>query len=157
MTRRPNPLESLHAAHAALDSLRVNHGLIGGWAVIAWGRVRATRDVDWIADIPASRKKEVLAALAALGSVEWRNPGEDDPMADRAAISRCVEIELGKGRIPTIRPEDIIAMKLQAGGGLDYEDARALLQIQDQRLDEALLMDACKARHVLDRLALLRR
>ncbi|MDE2143691.1 MAG: hypothetical protein KGL74_06755 [Elusimicrobia bacterium] len=181
MTPAPNPLNGLHAAHATLQSLGVRHGLIGGWAVIAWGRVRATRDVDWIADIPMSRKREMLAGLASLGSVDWRTPGEDDPLAglirivpedeekplidillaagpaDRAAISRCVEIELGNGRIPTVRPEDIIAMKLQAGGGLDYEDARALLQIQDRRLDEKLLIDACAARRVLDRLALLRR
>lgn len=76
-----------------------------------------------------------MTALASLGSVEWRNPE----------------------RIPTVRPEDIIAMKLQAGGGLDYEDARALLQVQAQRLDEALPLEACTARRVLDRLVLLRR
>lgn len=181
MRTPPDPLESLHAAHEALQSLQIPHGLIGGWAVIAWGRVRATRDVDWLALIPRSRKAELLKALSALGRVDWHEPGEDDPIAglvrivpedderpvidillaagaaDHAALSRCLHIELGRSSVPAVGPEDIIAMKLQAGGGLDYEDARALLQMQAERLDEALLREACASRSVLDRLALLRR
>jgi hypothetical protein len=180
-TTPPSPLESLHATHRALESLAIPHGLIGGWAVIAWGRVRATRDVDWLATIPRSRKTEVIRALSDLGSIDWREPGEDDPVdglirivpededrpvidillarkaEDRAALSRCLQIELGSTVVPAVGPEDIIAMKLQAGGGLDYEDARALLQAQAGRLDEALLSEACTARRVQDRLALLRR
>ena len=181
MTPPPDPLESLHAAHRALESLALPHGLIGGWAVIAWGRVRATRDVDWLAAIPRSRKSELIKTLSGLGAVDWREPGEDDPIAglvrivpedderpvidillaataaDRAALSRCLQIQLGESSVPAVGPEDIIAMKLQAGGGLDYEDARALLQMQAGRLDEELLREACASRSVLDRLALLRR
>lgn len=176
-----DPLERLRASHEALEGLGVPHGLIGGWAVIAWGRVRATRDLDWLAIIPASRRKEVMASLAPFGTPEWRAPGEGDPIAglirvvpaeedapvvdillaagsaDREALSRCIQIELGGGSLPAVRPEDIIAMKLQAGGGLDYEDARELLRIQAGRLDEVMLEEACKARRVLDRLALIRR
>lgn len=180
-TSPPNPLESVHAAHRALQSLSIPHGLIGGWAAIAWGRVRATRDVDWLAVIPRSRKSEVIKSLSDLGVVEWREPGEDDPIAgvvrivpedeerpvidillaanaaDRAALSRCALIDLGGSSVPAVCPEDIIAMKLQSGGGLDYEDVRVLLQVHSGRLDEALLRDACAARRVKDRLALLRR
>jgi hypothetical protein len=180
MSSPQDPLESLHAAHKALEALSIPHGLIGGWAVIAWGRVRATRDIDWLASIPRSRKREIIQSLADLGTVDWREPGEDDPIAglvrivpdnddspvidillaagaaDRKALSRCLEIELGKSSVPAVGPEDIIAMKLQAGGGLDYEDARALLKMQTGRLDEAILHEACTSRSVLDRLALLR-
>lgn len=180
MTARRDALDTLHDAHEILERLNVPHGLIGGWAAIAWGRVRATRDVDWLAVIPLSRKSEILAALAPLGDAEWRSPGEDDPIAglvrvvpqdpdeavvdvllaanaeDRAALSRCQPIVLGRGTLPAVRPEDIIAMKLQAGGGLDYEDARAILQIQEERLDKELLLAACRKRRVLDRLDLIR-
>lgn len=181
MKPRPDPIERLSASHETLEALGLPHGLIGGWAVIAWGRVRATRDLDWLAIIPASRRKEILAALAPFGKAEWRDAGEDDPIAglirvvpadeeeavldillasgsaDREALSRCIQVELGRGSLPAVRPEDIIAMKLQAGGGLDYDDAKELLRIQAGRLDETMLEAVCRKRRVLDRLALIRR
>lgn len=78
---KPDPLQRLRQSHKTLSALGIPHGLIGGWAVIAWGRVRATRDLDWLALIPDSRRKEVIAALSEYGSPEWRPPGEDDPIA----------------------------------------------------------------------------
>jgi hypothetical protein len=180
MTERQT-LAGLYDAHRVLAALHVPHGLIGGWAAIAWGRVRATRDVDWLADFAPSKIKTILEAMTPLGAAEWRAPGEDDPIAglirvvppderkpmidvlvangraDRQALERCIEIELGQGPLPAVRPEDIVAMKLQAGGGLDYEDARAILQAQAKKMDELMLLDACRARKVEDRLALLRR
>ncbi len=168
----PSPLKSLHSSHQILLELGIPHGLIGGWAVIAWGRVRATRDVDWLAIIPPSRIKEVTAAFLPFGTPEWRPPGEDDPVAglirvepraseeasidiliagkaaDRAALSRRIDVVLGGGTLPAVRPEDIIAMKLQSGGGLDLEDAEALLMSQGATLDEAMLSEACRARRV---------
>ena len=49
MTSPPDPLRLLQASHETLEALGIAHGLIGGWAVIAWGHVRATRDLDWLA------------------------------------------------------------------------------------------------------------
>ena len=174
-------LAHLLATHEVLESVGVSHGLIGGWAVIAWGRVRATRDVDWLAEIPVSRKKEILLLLAAFGKPDWREAGEDDPIAglirvvpktedgivtdillarskaDREALGRCVRVEISGCLLPTVRPEDIVAMKLQAGGGLDCDDACAILSAQSEKIDEALLLTACRRRRVLDRLALIRK
>ncbi len=124
MKPRPDPLERLRASHESLEALGIPHGLIGGWAVIAWGRVRATRDLDWLAIIPASHP------IAGLIRVVPTN--EEDAVLD-------------------------ILMKLQAGGGLDYDDAKELLRIQAGRLDETMLEGACRTRRVLDRLALIRR
>lgn len=139
---------------------------------MAWGRIRATKDLDWLAAIPASRRKEVLAGLAALGTPEWRPPGEDDPVAgliritptsdeesvidiliadkavDRVALSRCVPVDLGQDSLPSVRPEDLIAMKLQSGGGTDIDDVRGVLESQAGKLDETLLEEACRARRV---------
>lgn len=165
-------LKRLHDSHRTLRGLGIPHGLIGAWAVIAWGRVRATRDVDWLAEIPPSRLKAVMAAFAALGAPEWRPPGQDDPIAglirvvpsaedepvvdillaskaaDRAALARCAEVVIGSGPLPAVRREDIIAMKLQSGGGMDIDDARALLQNPAVQFDEELLHEACAARRV---------
>lgn len=178
---REGILAQLLATHDALESAGVAHGLIGGWAAIAWGRVRATRDVDWLAEIPVSRKKEIMALLTAFGEPDWREAGEDDPVAglirvvpktehgavtdvllarsgaDRDALGRCVSVEISGRALPTVRPEDIVAMKLQAGGGLDYDDARAILAAQSGKIDETLLVEACRRRRALDRLELLRK
>ncbi len=48
-------------------------------------------------------------------------------------------------------------MKLSAGGGQDYEDARRLLSVLSGKLDEQKLSEYCRERKVTDRLALLRR
>jgi predicted nucleotidyltransferase len=53
---------------AHLNNAGVDFVVIGGWAVIAHGYVRATRDVDvLVADAPAVRRQvtEALTALAA--------------------------------------------------------------------------------------------
>jgi hypothetical protein len=173
-------LSQIIATHEALESARIAHGLIGGWAAIAWGRVRATRDVDWLAVVPISRKKEILSVLSAFGEPDWREAGQDDPVSgpirvvpttergavtdvllarsgeDLEALKRCLLVDISGRKIPTVRPEDIIAMKLQAGRGLDYDDARAILLTQSEKIDEALLLAACRRRKAADRLKLIR-
>jgi len=175
------PFREIERILRALEKLGLAHALIGGWAVIAWGFVRASEDIDMMVDLPPSRRSELLEALSADYEAEWRAPGEDDPVdglvrlsprdpkgfpadllvmrgpQDRAAVARAAVIEAEGVRIPVVRPEDLIAMKLKAGGGQDYEDVRRLLSLLAGRLDEKLLNESCRERKVLDRLALLRR
>jgi hypothetical protein len=42
-------------------------------------------------------------------------------------------------------------------GGLDYDDARAILLAQSEKIDETLLPAACRRRKTLDRLELIRK
>ena len=137
---------------AVLDVLRetgVVHALISGWAVVAWGVVRASEDVDVLIELPTSRRKALLAALSRAFDAEWRQ-GEPVPgliraqpksgglpvdllparsNADIAALDRAKSVAVGALRIPIVTPEDLIAMKLEAGGGQDYEDVRRLLRV----------------------------
>ncbi len=48
-------------------------------------------------------------------------------------------------------------MKLLAGGGIDYFDAKAILEVQGPSLDEVLLMESCRQARVLNKLALIRK
>ncbi len=177
----PTPFRDIHRVLLILQKLELPHALIGGWAVIAWGYLRASEDIDLMVDLPASQRRELLAALAEDYEPQWRDGGQDDPIpsmiraqprsaghfpvdiilprgrVDRAAISRAVSITAEGIAIPIVRPEDLIAMKLEAGGGQDDEDAQRLLDVLKGRLDEMMLQEACKSRKVLDRLALLRR
>ncbi|MBI3296685.1 MAG: hypothetical protein HYZ75_00870 [Elusimicrobia bacterium] len=178
---RADPLKRLRRSHEILKENGIPHGLIGGWAVIAWGRVRVTRDQDWLAEFSPRGLGPLLKALEPLGRAQWRPPGQDDSIAglirvtpddasesavdillakkaaDLAALRRCVQVDLGGFALPAIRAEDIIAMKLQAGGGLDLDDARELLKSPATELDEDILQDACGARRVTGILTKMRR
>lgn len=147
---------------------------------MSWGFVRATEDVDLLADIPSSRRKTVLDGLSELYEARWISGDIDDPVrglirakprkagrypvdilaarsaADRAALSRAEEIEVEGQSVPVLRAEDIIAMKLEAGGGRDYEDVRRLLEVRAGQLDEDRLQTSCRERRVSDRLKLAR-
>lgn len=175
-----SPFQELAPVLAILRKLKIPHALIGGWAVITWGYLRASDDLDMMIDIPVSGRKQLMDALSAAYSPEWREAGEDDPVSgiiralprppavfpvdflltrgrhDRAALGRARTVTVEDIDIPVVGPEDIVAMKLEAGGGQDYEDARRLLRILGDRLDDAALQGYCRDRRVLDRLALLR-
>ncbi len=175
------PFRDIARLLRTLEKLGLSHALIGGWAVIAWGFARASEDIDMLVELPPSRRKELLKHLSEHYEADWRPPGNDDPVAglvrltprsangfpadllvmrgaqDRAAAARAAVIVAEGVKIPVVRPEDLIAMKLEAGGGQDYEDVRRLLSLLAGKLDEKLLGDSCRARKVQDRLALLRR
>ncbi|MDD5304606.1 MAG: nucleotidyl transferase AbiEii/AbiGii toxin family protein [Elusimicrobia bacterium] len=175
------PFRDIGRVLAVLRGMELSHALIGGWAVIVWGYLRTSEDIDLLVDLPASRRKELIAALGEDYEAEWLAGGEDDPVpglvravprsadhfpvdllpvrgrADRGALSRAVAVAVEGISIPVVSPEDLIAMKLEAGGGQDYADARRLLEVLKGGLDETRLEEACRERHALDRLALIRR
>lgn len=169
------PLAVFKELHDLLDSVRVVHATIGGWAAIAWGSVRTTKDVDFLVDAPKPARPRLEAALRGSGfTIEWRPGGEDDPIplllrlgkstplgripadcivavhpADLSALERRVTVSLGEWSAPVLRPEDLIAMKLAAGSPLDLEDARAVYASTRPSLDIPLLESSCRARKVL--------
>lgn len=177
----PEPFHDISRVLAVLRRLDLPHALIGGWAVVVWGFLRTSEDIDILIDLPASRRRELIAALGEDYEARWLAGGEDDPVsglvraaprsmdgfpvdllpargrADRGALSRAVAVTVEGVSIPVVSAEDLIAMKLEAGGGQDYEDARRLLEVLKGALDEARLDASCLERRALERLALLRR
>lgn len=175
------PFHDMDRVLAVLRRMDLPHALIGGWAVVVWGFLRASEDIDILIDLPASRRRELIGALGGDYDAQWLAGGEDDPVpglvravprgpdhfpvdllpargrADRGALSRAVPVNVEGISIPVVSPEDLIAMKLEAAGGQDYEDAKRLIQVLKGGLDEARLEESCRERRALDRLALLRR
>jgi hypothetical protein len=58
---------------------------------------------------------------------------------DAAAQSRSITAILRDASISFIGPEDLIAMKVFAGGPKDLEDAKGILQVSGEKLDTELL------------------
>ncbi|MDE2038688.1 MAG: hypothetical protein KGO96_10845 [Elusimicrobia bacterium] len=177
------PLDDLQLATRLLDDLNIRHALIGGWAVVAWGVVRATQDLDFLVLADATAKTLLSKEFRKQGyKVEHRKGDSDDPipeifrltpptMGERPtidilpacrsfeadAIGRSVRLRLGAWDLPVLRREDLIAMKLLAGGGIDFEDARQLLEIHAGRINEELLLLSCSQLKVHKELALIRK
>ena len=145
--------------------------LIGGLAVSAWGAVRATEDINILADsdpspIRAPRLRDDLKRFfeAKRCTVEWRVGDSDDPIPlllklklgttlsgpaidilwahkrwHQEALQRRLEIKTGRLRVFLLHAEDLILMKLDAGGPQDLLDVQAMLASHPPKLDIARL------------------
>ncbi|MCX6558269.1 MAG: nucleotidyl transferase AbiEii/AbiGii toxin family protein [Candidatus Aminicenantes bacterium] len=135
--------------------------LAGGYAVAAWGTVRATRDIDFIAAVAPDKIPALIKEFIKAGFKGNYRPGdEDDPVRGVIGLERVdaeaaepVEIILGIKKmpadifararqirffgveVPVTSPEDLIVLKCLAGGPVDQEDARSILKIMRDKLD----------------------
>ena len=170
MPRARNALDDLQLTHNILKRLDIPHALIGGWAAAAWGAVRATKDLDLLVLVGSEGRQPLRKAFERLGyRGEWRNGDIDDSVPeilrmvprkegarpaidflraskgfDVDALGRAIPVRLGQITLPVVCREDLIAMKLAAGGGLDFQDTQALLSIHANDLDQELLEDSCR-------------
>jgi len=140
---------------AALNARGVQFALIGGLALASHRVVRATRDVDLLAD--AERAGEIDAELARLGyrclhrSTDAGNYARGDERVDllyasrpiaRRLLANAVESETSLGTLRVVTAEGLIGFKLQALANdprrtQDLEDIRALLRGNRATLDMA--------------------
>jgi predicted nucleotidyltransferase len=146
---------------------QIRYAVIGGYAVAAWGEVRATRDIDLLCR--AVDLGSLVAALAKADIRFERRTGDlDDPVSEVVKIdvtseSGAYEIDVLAGIrgapagiverarqvtleglvLPVASPEDTVVLKLLAGSRRDIDDAISIIRLQTGRLDLALLRDLC--------------
>jgi hypothetical protein len=150
--------EELHAS--------IQFALIGGLAVAAWGVIRATQDIDVLANSDPTplvdtklrgNLKEFLERNNC--DAEWRKGDADDPIplllrinlpptyggvgADilwahkrwqQEALQRSVTVKVSNSRVYVLHPEDLILMKLDAGGPQDLLDIQQMLSASPPQL-----------------------
>lgn len=162
----------LHGVPTTLVT-QLRFALVGGLAVSAWGRVRATQDIDVLADsVPSPLQEPALrnrlgAVWEARGCiVEWRVGMSDDPIPlllhlvlpspvraavdvlwawkgwQREALARVCTVRVARTTIAVLHPEDLILMKLEAGGPLDLLDVESILLANPPELDQERLFKA---------------
>ena len=148
-------VEQIKQAVAAFAGCKTTPALIGGLALAAHQVVRATRDVDFLADADdAGRLHEVLLALGyrcVHRSEDAANYLRDDEGLDllyahrptaRRLLTDAEERSTAMGPLRVISAEGLIGFKLQAlvnnpSRTRDLDDIRALLRAQHGRLNMA--------------------
>ena len=147
-----------------LARLSVPSAVVGGFAVSFHGVVRGTDDADatvWLKGTSLDPGGLLQELKSAGFQAELRAGEPDDPISvvivvhdkfgnrtdlhlgvrgmDPAASSRAVASTLLGSPVKIIGAEDLIAMKIFAGGSHDLEDVRNVLQVSGSRLDLNLL------------------
>lgn len=149
----------------AFHRLNIPFALAGGYAVAAWGVVRTTRDIDFLADAAGGLAVKLVLELKKAGfKAVYQKGDEHDPLQgvihaemEDAADVEPVDIVLGIRKMPQgiferalsldflglttpiVAPEDLIILKCLAGGPVDLEDARSILTIMRGKLDKKYL------------------
>ena len=122
MIQRGRFEDALANLSAIFQERGVAYALMGGLAVAAWGAPRATEDIDLLADLSPSQELD-----AALRLRSRSGPEIDVVCATRAwereMLSRSIRLRLPQGlEIPVVAIEDLIVLKLMAGGPADVAD-----------------------------------
>ena len=125
--------------------------LVGGLAVSAWGYVRATDDVDFVARLAVTEVVERLKAAGlparvhkGSGDIEWCVKGRVGdvvfdilPPVVPLEFGRAVTVELGQGNaVRVVDLDGLLRLKLRAGGPQDLLDAAQLLRKHPEMLEQ---------------------
>lgn len=141
---------------AVLERLGVPYALIGAGALAVHGVARSTFDVDLFATAASVLEPDVWADVSAMPGtrVEVRRGDGDDPLAGVVRIEaegeRDVDVVIGRtswqshvvararrvpvagAMLPVVLPEDLVLLKLYAGGSQDAWDIEQLLAGPDR-------------------------
>jgi hypothetical protein len=148
----------------ALDELSVRYAVIGAMAVSVHGVVRASMDADALVSASLNELRALEKVLATKDLItELRQGDIFDPVpamlivADRhenrvdllmglrgldaGVYQRAIDVQLPEyaHALRVASKEDVIAMKLFAGGPLDLQDAKRLIAVAGSALDTELL------------------
>lgn len=155
------PIDGLMKRH------RIRYAVIDGYAVAAWGEVRATRDLDLLCSAKDIETLKIALSQSKL-DFEHRAGDADDPISDviriqvgttsapyevdflagiRGApmglLDRSREVPLGDLEVPVASPEDMIILKMLGGSARDLDDARSIIRTQQGKLGLALIRRLC--------------
>jgi len=146
-----------------LTGLGIPYAVVGALAVSYYGVPRSTADADMVIWLRGPETEEELKErlMAVNYSVKSRRGDPGDPISrcivvedefenrmdllagihgmDPAAIERRTFTSLMNSPLEMIGAEDLVAMKLFAGGLQDLEDARGILQVSGRLLNLDLL------------------
>jgi predicted nucleotidyltransferase len=153
----------IHAVTQQLTKHKIEYMVIGGQAVLIYGRPRLTRDIDITLAIDTDHFDRVdqlchhlklipLAKDAKEFAIQTRVFPVEDPKShiridfifsftpyESAAIQRAKQIQIGKHAVKFASCEDVIIHKMIAGRAIDDEDVKSIVQKNSAIIDRAYI------------------
>jgi hypothetical protein len=154
---------------------QIPYVLIGAWALAAWGRPRATLDVDFLVLIKEEELEHLSARMTRAGlkldetwlewnpmlrgtqlRFQWQDVSIDllrprDPH-DRQVFQRKRKKRMDGRYCWLVSPEDFILQKLKVGRPRDFEDATSVFERHHKELDHAYLEQWARKLGVMEEL-----
>lgn len=152
----------LNLAVGCLQSRRTPYALIGAWALAAWGKPRATLDLDFLVMADEEDLGRLGSRMGQLGMNPDRSWLQYNPLLrglqlrlrfrdvvvdllrprdahDRQVFRRTRRRRLAGRYYRLVSPEDFILQKLKVGRPRDFEDAVSVLERLGKALDRRYL------------------
>jgi hypothetical protein len=162
---QPDLLTYLHSVVEAVSASSVPYCIIGAVALGAWGRPRATNDLDLLVLADSQARDGLIASLSSCSivvNVQW---AETNPMAkgrvtrfaspvhpkypldiiyvadsqERATVERKKLTVVQGLSVWVASPEDLMLLKLKAGRPTDFDDVIGIVKNPRLQLDLAYL------------------
>jgi len=164
---------------ACLRRERISYALIGAWALAAWGRPRATADLDFLVLVNEEDLEHLSTRIVRAGMELDETWQEWNPMLRGFQLrfqSQGLTVDVMRPRDPhdrqvfqrrrkkrmdgrcywVVSPEDFILQKLKVGRPRDFEDAMSVIERRRKELDHAYLEYWAKKLGVMDELDYIR-
>jgi hypothetical protein len=153
MSAKPGAEDIERAAVRLAEALGDAAVLVGGLAVSAWGYVRATDDIDFVANVESAEVQKRLAAAGLAshvlkgnvldGEIPWCVKGRIagfafDVLPPLVPIDfqQAVTVRLAGGKpLRVVDLEALLRLKVRAGGPQDLLDVAQLLRAHPELVD----------------------
>lgn len=151
-----------------LEKSRIPYMVVGGQAIIVYGRTRLTQDIDITVALTPEEHERLLNAVVETFRVlpkdakrfvreTWVLPLEHMETKvrvdivfsitpfERQAMARAREILIEDVPVKYISPEDLVVQKIIAGRTKDLEDAKGVIEVQGDKITIAKVENKIKA------------
>ena len=154
-------LSFLNTVQVVLSGLSIPHCVIGAVALGAWGRMRATKDLDFLVLIDDPNREKLITRLSLSGITANQQWAAANPMAksrvtrfaarghplypldiiyasdqhEREVLNRAQQTTLLGVSFPVVSAEDLMLLKLKAGRPTDFDDVISVVRNPRLQLD----------------------
>lgn len=151
-------IETLKELKSLFDNNRVNYAILGGLAAGAWGRSRATDDIDFVLQISGDKLDALIHALKK-NNYSIRFVGQTNPpdlfeitrkkndmkiridimlsniSYQEEALKRKIYLKVFDIELPFISAEDLVIHKLILKRPVDIQDIENVFELNFKNLD----------------------